>query len=466
MEGKVQFLDPEVAIAKDSFLQNRLEQISKFPFVKNIWLFADVNFKPRMEAPSSCAIASKELVLSFTSTAPNCGMGLIQTPLQKEDLTPERLLTFFKGFERSKKDKLKIKFKLDVQDYHDYDLNAQEFDQVLHKGPEAVLEKYGFDKSIIKNFEHLTPDHVFHHNLKEILPPDCYSQMPYGFGAGIAGNHFIEIQYVDEIIDKKRAKELGIIKGQVCVMYHNGPGVVSSILAKYYSNRKRVTKLQRLQVLLRKYRFHKSQAKSKEEFQERKRLFFSDELFTPVPPDSAWGKLIADLMKAQMNYGYAFRVATIKKVQERLSKAVGKPIKVNVLTDVSHNNITKEKVDGEDYYVHRHNACKVEPGKPVILPGFNNTCSYFGEGMSGSRKYLSTMDHGAGSVIKEWVKQGKLTKEDRYTLKFKPEDIENPEKVQHYSDEAVDHVVEVLNAKNIFNPIVKLRPLAVLKGKK
>jgi hypothetical protein len=73
------------------------------------------------------------------------------------------------------------------------------------------------------------------------------------------------------------------------------------------------------------------------------------------------------------------------------------------------------------------------------------------------------MPHGAGALIDSYKKQGLLSEsKTRFTQIFRGEETE-PQKVNHYSDEAVNRVVNELKKDSIARPVVRLEPVASLK---
>src|SRR5439155_18042404 len=78
------------------------------------------------------------------------------------------------------------------------------------------------------------------------------SEMGLNFG----GNHFLEVQVVDEVLDATAAAEWGLVPGRVIVMYHLGPGPFGGTLLHHYSRREKLAAVRVPFLFLSKLGFH------------------------------------------------------------------------------------------------------------------------------------------------------------------------------------------------------------------
>ena len=170
--------------------------------------------------------------------------------------------------------------------------------------------------------------------------------------------------------------------------------------------------------------------------------------------------------KASLNYSFAFRMAGIRRIWDSLKKAVpGKEISIKVIWDSVHNSIQEEEINGKKAIVHRHTANKAYEGKPVIVSGYNTTCSYIAVGLSGTDSTLYSSDHGAGVTIKKMEKEGISKKHPKnYTTHIYQTRSPFKRIKHHITEEGIEFVLKKLEEEKVLKPAVRLRPLAVFKG--
>lgn len=185
-----------------------------------------------------------------------------------------------------------------------------------------------------------------------------------------------------------------------------------------------------------------------------------------IPAKSTEGVRLMQAMKAALNYSYAFRVAMLKRINESLKRATSNSAThATLVWDAIHNSILPETIGGKEVIVHRHTANRAHPGKPLIVSGFNTTCSYLAIALPDAEARLFSADHGAGSVIKRFEKEG-ISHPHPHEHKTLIYQTKKPQirEATHITDEGVNHVMNHLERESIARPVVRLRPLAVFKG--
>jgi tRNA-splicing ligase RtcB (3'-phosphate/5'-hydroxy nucleic acid ligase) len=278
-----------------------------------------------------------------------------------------------------------------------------------------------------------------------------------------SGNHFLEIQYVDEIYDVETAKAFGITeKDQVVLMIHCGSrGLGHQVCSDY--------------------------------LREMERTF--PEIIAKIPDKEliyapAGHKLCDDYLKAMSaaaNFAWCNR--HIIGHQTRLAfKKVFPDVELDTVYDVAHNicKVEEHKIDGEmkKVYLHRKGATRAFPpghpelaeayrsvGQPIILPGSMGTASYILVGTSeGMEATFGSTAHGAGRVMSR----------HEALRRFKGEQVKKDLEVQKISlksaswkgvaEEApgvykdIDEVARVSDEVGIGRKVVRLRPIGVIKG--
>jgi tRNA-splicing ligase RtcB len=213
-----------------------------------------------------------------------------------------------------------------------------------------------------------------------------------------------------------------------------------------------------------------------------------DREFACVPFDSPEGKKALAASGAAANYAWANRQMITHFVRKAWKNVLGdRGRKLALLYDVAHNiiKIEKYKINGKEkeVAVHRKGATRAFPpghpeipekyrsvGQPVIIPGSMGTASYILVGTKEGEEAFYSTCHGAGrtmsrhaairslsgrEIINQLERKGIVVK--CYSLKGIAE-----EAPQAYKN--VDEVVEVVHNAGLSKKVVKLLPLAVIKG--
>jgi tRNA-splicing ligase RtcB len=277
-----------------------------------------------------------------------------------------------------------------------------------------------------------------------------------------SGNHFLEIQVIDEIYDENVARQFGLNPGQVTVMIHCGSRGLGHQVCDDY-----------IKVMLRAM--------------NKYGISVPDRQLCCAPLKSEEAKQYLGAMQAAANYALANREIIGHLVREVFGDFFPKS-DLKLLYDVSHNmaHIEKHDVEGKqvDVCVHRKGATRAFPpghpslaekyrqvGQPVIIPGSMGTESYILVGTKrGMEECFASTCHGAGRVLsrKAAMKSEKADTilkrlEDR-GIKVMAETIGTvrEEIPEAYKD--VSRVVDVVEKAGISRKVARLRPLAVIKG--
>jgi len=448
-------------------IREKLKEISNISGVVNpLICLPDLHFKGKMEAPSSLAVATQGVIdLKFSSASLNCGMGLISTNLEEKDFNKSILESFFKEMALNPIQIILNKLHL-IRDK--YGLSKKEVKQSVLTGAKSVIKKYSIDTSILKNVENngqLKYIDISEEELSKLLPRSAFSRELLGFGSAFHGNHFLELQVVDKIFNKDIAKKWGLKKGNVVIMYHTGGGKIPYVLGRYYSCRKKGSLLNKTRQFFGKMFFHFIK-NSQSGFRTKWKYYFKKG-FNPVELNSDEGKKIIKTVQMSMNYGYAYRMGTFAKIRDQLNYAMkNKKVKLSLVYDISHNSIQKQTIKGRELWIHRHNATKISPGKPIILSGYNNTASYICIASKKAEEALFTLDHGAGETIKEFYNQGLSKVKPKYITRAYSYGLLSlkSKEIKHITDEGAKYVINTFKNRDVISEVVKLRPIAGLKN--
>ncbi len=282
-----------------------------------------------------------------------------------------------------------------------------------------------------------------------------------------SGNHFLEIQKVQEIHDKEAAARMGIFnEGQVTVLIHCGSrGFGHQVCSDY---------LRISEQSLQKYN-----------------ITLKDRELACVPNSSEEGESYRKAMFAALNFAWSNRQMIThwtRKAFERVFKQSEADLDMKLIYDVAHNiaKIEKHKIDGrlKSVIVHRKGATRAFPagreeipkkyrdvGQPVFIPGSMGTGSWIllGKPNSMDLSFGSTA-HGAGRMMSRSAArrtftdtqvQKSLGDKGIFIKALTREGIveETPEA---YKD--VDSVANVSHELGIATKVAKLVPIGVIKG--
>lgn len=279
-----------------------------------------------------------------------------------------------------------------------------------------------------------------------------------------SGNHFVEVDFVEETYNKAIAKTYGLQKGQIVLLIHTGSRGLGHQVATDH--------IRKMMMVMSQYGIN-----------------VPDRELTCVPFNSKEGQEYFKAMCAAANFAWCNRQIISWEVKNAWENIFGKKGgDLRLIYDVAHNiaKIEMHIIEGtpQKVIVHRKGATRAfgpgfkelplaykEAGQPVIIPGSMGTCSYVLAGTSKSHEMtFGSCCHGAGrrlsrSAAKRQVNAPVLKEE----LKERGIFIEAgsfrgiaEEAPIAYKD--VSSVVDVVNAAGIAKKVAKLKPVAVIKG--
>ncbi len=279
-----------------------------------------------------------------------------------------------------------------------------------------------------------------------------------------SGNHFLEIQKVEEIFNEAAAKAFGLFKDQIIVMIHCGSrGLGHQVCSDYLR--------EFIPLMERKYRIQ-----------------VPDREFACVPFNSPEGQRCLAASAAAANYAWANRQMIAFYVRKAWQTILGnKDSQLTALYDVAHNIIKREKyiIDGKEteVAVHRKGATRAFPpghleipanyrpvGQPVLIPGSMGTSSYILAGSEkGEEAFFSTC-HGSGRTMSRHEATRKVSGTEVVKSLEAKGIIIRCASLSGIAEEAplayknIDEIVEVVHNAGLSRKVAKLKPLAVIKG--
>ena len=281
-----------------------------------------------------------------------------------------------------------------------------------------------------------------------------------------SGNHFLEVEIVEEIFDRDVASALGIEVGQVAVLIHSGSrGFGHQVCDDYLA--KLVKHVDKIGINL------------------------PDRQLACAYIQSTEGQQYLSAMACAANYAWANRQMLMHWTGEALEKALGmgpRELGMRLVYDVCHNiaKIEEHIIDGKKMTlcVHRKGATRAFPpghpalaqkfrktGQPVLIPGDMGTGSYVLVGTEKAmEKTFGSTCHGAGRVLSRAAaikaSKGRSIRremEDRGVLVMSAAKGTLAEEIpEAYKD--IDEVVNVVHGAGLSRKVAKLRAVGCIKG--
>ena len=342
-------------------------------------------------------------------------------------------------------------------------LSARDLDDVLKRGAAWAVE-HGYGE----------PEDLDFTEARGCLPdadPAAVSRRARERGAPQlgtlgSGNHFAELQVVDEVLDAKAGAAFGLTRGRVTVLLHSGSRglgyqVCDDALAAMHGSARRYG------------------------------LPLPDPQLVAVPVASADGKRYLAAMRAAANFAWANRQVMMALVERALRHVLGgsrSSLGFRLVYDVAHNiaKVEEHQVEGERLrvVVHRKGATRAFPaghakvpaayrsvGQPVLIPGDMGRASFVCIGTDKAMaETFGSAAHGAGRLLSRHAARragGGRNIADELARRGVMVAARSPKTLAEEMPEAykdASEVVEGMRLAGIAVPVARLRPLGVVKG--
>jgi tRNA-splicing ligase RtcB len=345
-----------------------------------------------------------------------------------------------------------------------FKFSRQELNRIMEEGSKFVVQNKGLGwNSDIEATE-----------AEGCLPnarPDFVSQRAFERGKDQcgtlgSGNHFLEVQVVEEVYDERAASILGLEKDHIAVMIHSGSRGLGYQVCD--------DAIKELRNVPRKYGIE-----------------LPDRQLVCAPVQSPEGEKYLGAMRAAANFAWANRQIMTYLARQVFEEVFGVPAEqlgMHMIYDVAHNIAKMEHHDvaGErrELCVHRKGATRAFPpghpelpsryksiGQPVLVPGDMGRASYVLAGQQVAMdQTFGSCCHGAGrlmsrtaaikaakgrSIKNELLERGVVARARGRTGL----DEEQPDAYKNVGD-----VVNAVHNSGISRRVVKLRPIGVIKG--
>jgi tRNA-splicing ligase RtcB len=384
----------------------------------------------------------------------NCGVRLVRSNLSLEDVQPHMATLIQELFQ---------KVPTGVGRGGKYHFSHSELRNLMQSGPQS-LEDRGL--AVERDIEFTEA-----HGRLDGAKPDYVSDraLDRGYdqcGSLGSGNHFMEVQLVEHVIDETAAQVMELKENMVCVMIHSGSRGLGYQVCD--------DSLRKLRDAPAKYGIE-----------------LPDRQLVCAPVDSPHGETYLGAMRAAANFAWCNRQLLMWQAREVFETVFGRTwqeLDMQLVYDVAHNIAKLEEhiISGEKkrVWVHRKGATRAFPphhpevplqyqsiGQPVLIPGDMGRASWVLVGQQGSMEHtFGSACHGAGRVMsrhaairkahgrridQELQEHGILAR----ARSWKGLAEEQPDA---YKD--VDIVVDVVHQAGLAKKVARLRPIGVIKG--
>ncbi len=341
--------------------------------------------------------------------------------------------------------------------------SRKEIKSILRRGAYWALESgFGYDRDV----EVIEENGMMKDADPSLVSSEAIKRGSTELGTLGAGNHFLEIDYIDKIFNSEIAKAFGLFKDQVVIWIHTGSRGLGHQIAKEFIK------------LLRNKMHHYG-------------IPLLDNELVSVPILSDEGGQYLGAMAAAANFAWVNRQLITHYVRLAFSKVFGVSsvkLGMNVLYDVAHNIAKFEKynINGQEklLLVHRKGATRAFPkghpdvplqyrdtGQPVLLPGDMRTGSYILVGDVNSLDLtFGSVAHGAGRILSRHkaLKKIKFEKvryemnQSNIILMANDRRVVREEAPEAYKD--VNEVIIPIEENGLAKKVAYSRPLLVIKG--
>jgi tRNA-splicing ligase RtcB len=345
------------------------------------------------------------------------------------------------------------------------DVDAREFrDETIVEGARwAVRRGFGHERDLA---------HIEEHGRMAGAEPGRVSERALQRGVGEvgslgSGNHFLEVDVVDEIYIPEAAATLGLEKGKLAVIIHTG--------SRGFGHQICTDQIHVMNAAMKKYGIE-----------------LPDRQLCCAPIRSPEGEAYLGAMRCAVNFAFANRQVIASKTREAFRRALGRSddeVALETVYEVAHNIAKMEEHEvspglRRTVCVHRKGATRAFPpghpevppeyrkiGQPVLIPGDMGRYSFVLVGAEGSMKETwGSTCHGAGRLMSRTAAKkiapagGERALEDRYgtVIRGASRATVAEEIPEAYKD--VANVVDAVEVAGISRKVARLKPLGVIKG--
>jgi tRNA-splicing ligase RtcB len=344
-----------------------------------------------------------------------------------------------------------------------YHFDHDELRDLMTHGPRALLER---GLAVERDIEYTEA----HGCLAGAMPENVSGRaLDRGYdqcGSIGAGNHFLEVDVVEQVWDEPAANAMGLWRGMVCVLIHSGSRGLG-------------------------YQVCDDALKTLRSAPQKYGIELPDRQLVCAPLESPEGQHFLGAMRAAANFAWCNRQLLMWETREVFERVFGRSwqeLDMHLMYDVAHNiaKFEEHTIDGEpkSVCVHRKGATRAFPphhpetpaeyaevGQPVIIPGDMGRASWVLVGQPGSMEQtFGSACHGAGRMLSRRAAARKAHgRQIEHELKERgviahARSWKGLAEEQSAAYKDVDVVVDVVHKAGLARKVARLRPIGVIKG--
>lgn len=361
----------------------------------------------------------------------NCGMRLLTTGMSYTQASEQQPLLV---------EQLK---KVLLQDQRDVPVTPASFQALFDEGLLAwlnALPELGL-------WQHVDFDRL-HTELNAILgihqvqshsryAPEAFFQQrdivrPPSLGTVGSGNHFVELQVVDTILDRHLAYQAGLQQGDVVIMLHAGSRDVGFYVGQRWQDRA------------------KALWPATEKYPASGLFGLTDE--------QAQFYMLA--MGVAARYAWANRIVITEMIRHAWQQ-VFQQDNSQLIVDISHNIVLPE----HGMNIHRKGATPAHDGKLALIPGSMGDYSYVVAG-KGNADWLWSCSHGAGRSVRRQAMRAHKAEKSESALPWQCVTLKD-DRLREEAPAAYKPVTPVIEAQEhagLIQTVARLKPWVTFKA--
>lgn len=394
---------------------------------------ATPDFHPGSIAPVGSIVATTPdmVIPAAIGTDINCGMRLITTGLSVDQA------------EEKKQQLLQRLTRTLLENDRDVPMTSTAFKALFDVGANECLDELNNDGLWAKvNKQRLLTEVESCIGLRELNGASKYAPPPLlsdtrqlirdpNLGTTGSGNHFVELQIVDEVIDRHSAWQRGLKAGEIVVMIHSGSRDVGFYVGQRWMDRARDA-------------WPKNQK---------------------IPKSGLYalnGSLADEYLKAMgaaARYAWLNRVVLAELVRDCFNETFQQD-RSALVVDVPHNVVLQE----QSMNIHRKGATPARKDDLALIPGSMGDYSYLAKGL-GNPSWLWSCSHGAGRSMRRQAVRA-IRPADNATVPWHCVTLREERRIEEAPGayKKIGPVIDAQEDAGLIQPIVRLRPWVTFKA--
>ncbi len=440
---------------------------------------ADVHSKPGRKNATGTTVTSENFILpQVNDSDPACGMRLVRLNLDDTTVTPEQIDEIFKEATKTVPTKKFVGTILPLRIITDIcRLGIQPLIDYLD-----IKTKNEAENSIDRgNFFKVAPTRK---GIRDIIPPLFlfFAQFRAGI-IGAAGNHFLDLMKVTDIIDPAVAEKFNLRKGQYVLMVHCGSGILGQYTMYMFTAKKREHFSTAILMNIGRFLWFTPYKQTIGRIAEKIRAsdFGKKEPLITFDGAGEDGVLYMSARNACSNFAHANRATITHNFVQTATKVLGRFVEADLLYDMPHILVSQEKHYDKDVWVHRNGTSRAygpskmsdhptfkDTGEPAFIPTSMSTEAYLCVGQDGNDSSFYSCNHGAGKANKTSetvVPENKEALHEKLATRgVKLYNGQSSKVIEQDSShyKRAEDVIESVVENNIVKPVVKLQPISVI----